>query len=336
MNSPIKVFTFLLICIPLSYLIPETVVFKGGKIRHVKVKKINLDTVFIINEKGKSESISKKSISKIVKKDRTGSESELLAEDEFLRREVKLKSAMEKEKENLLKMEREKFTQRLEKERSELLQKEKIKYDQKLEKEKSEITKKEKDKYDQQLKAELDKEHQESEKSFEAIKQKRTEDGKSSVSAQPTNQTLATSNYFFSPSDKVVALAGPDATCATISDKKQWFILFGTFPINKVRSAEIFKDDGQYRVYLKPTALDIFTSIFLGIFTSVTVKTVFIETCRTEPIYILNENEVNTLIHKKNEVSEGNTSKPAEEQIENKEVKNTEGQDLQLIRTKKE
>jgi hypothetical protein len=307
----------LLICIPLSYLIPEKIVFKGGKIRHVKVKTINLDTVFILNEKGKSESISKKSISKIVKRDKTGNESDLIVEDEFLRREEKLKSAMEKEK-------------------SELLQIEKIKYDQKLEKEKSEITKQEKEKYDQQLKAELDREHRESEKSFEAIKQKKTEDGKSKLDVKPENDGIFTSNYFFSPSDKIVALAGPDANCESIADKKQWFILFGTFPLNKIKSPEVFKNEGQYRVYLKPTVLDVVTSIFLGIMTSVTVKTIYIETCKTEPIYILNENEVNTLIHKKNEASENNTTKPAAEKIEFKEVKNTEGQDLQLIRTKKE
>ncbi len=306
MNSLTILLAFFLIGIPLTYVIPETVVFKDGKVRHVKVKKIDLNTVFILNEKGKQESISKKSISKIVKKDKTGAESDLIVKDEFLRREEKLKTEMEKEKENALKIEKEKYDQRLkaeiEKERIETAKKEKEK------------EKKEKEKYEEQLKAELDKEHEESAKTFEAIKQKKSEDGKSKLDAKPSNENRTTSNYFFSPSDKVIALAGPDAVCASVADKKQWFILFGTFPLNKVKSAEIFKDDGQYRVYLKPTGLDIFTSIFLGILTSVTVKTVYIETCQTEPIYLLNENEVNTLIHKKNEEPEASTKEPVKEE----------------------
>ena len=54
--------------------------------------------------------------------------------------------------------------------------------------------------------------------------------------------------------------------------------------------------------------------------TSVTVKTVFIETCQAEPVYLLNENEVNTLIHK-TEGIETNTKEPTkEEKVESKEV----------------
>ena len=305
--KPKKYLVYLsLLFIPFLKAIPDTITLKGGKTRSVKVQSINLDSVTFLNEKGKTEILKKKSISRIIRKDKTGNESDLILQDEFKRKEEKLKSDLEKEKENALKAEQEKYEQKLKAE---------------LEKERTEVAKKEKEKYDEKLKTELEKEHKEREESFNAIKQKKAEEGKSKLDAKPTNENIATSNYFFSPSNKVVTLAGPDATCSSIADKKQWFILFGTFPINKVKSAEIFKDEGQYRVYLKPTGLDIFASIVLGILTSVTVKTVYIETCRTEPVYLLNENEVNTLIHKNTEVIEANTKEPVkEEKIDSKEA----------------
>lgn len=296
----------ILFFIPILPSLPDTITFKGGKTRTVKVHSISLDSVTVINEKGKKEILKKKSISRIIRKDKTGNESDLIAQDEFSRREEKIKSDLVIEKENAIKLEGEKYEQKLKTE---------------LEKEREEISKKEKEKYEEQLKAELDKEHKESEKTFEAIKQKKATSGNSQLNTKSWYDSFVTSNYFYSPSDKVVALGNPESTCETISDQKQWFVLFGTIPINKVKSTDIFNKEGQYRVYLKPTTLDIISSVFLAIMTSVTVKTVFIETCQAEPVYLLNENEVNTLIHKKTEGIETNTKEPTkEEKVESKEV----------------
>jgi hypothetical protein len=269
------------------------------------VQSINLDSVTFLNEKGKTEILKKKSIARIIRKDKTGNENDLILQDEFLRKEEKLKTEMEKEKENAIREEKEKYEQKLKKE---------------LENKKEEITKFEKEKYEEQRKVELERDQRDREKAFEAIKQKKAASGNSQLNTKSWYDSFVTSNYFYSPSNSIVALANPETNCETISDQKQWFILFGTIPINKVKSTDIFSKEGQYRIYLKPTAIDIISSIFLAVMTSVTVKTVFIETCHVEQVYLLNENEVNTLIHKKTEALETTTEEPLkEEKIDPKE-----------------
>jgi|JI9StandDraft_1071089.scaffolds.fasta_scaffold00333_22 hypothetical protein len=298
------VYLFLLF-IPFLKTIPDTITLKGGKTRSVKVQSINLDSVTFLNEKGKTEILKKKSIARIIRKDKTGNENDLILQDEFLRKEEKLKTEMEKEKENAIREEKEKYEQKLKKE---------------LENKKEEITKFEKEKYEEQRKVELERDQRDREKAFEAIKQKKAASGNSQLNTKSWYDSFVTSNYFYSPSNSIVALANPETNCETISDQKQWFILFGTIPINKVKSTDIFTKEGQYRVYLKPSAIDIISSIFLAVMTSVTVKTVFIETCHVEQVYLLNENEVNTLIHKKTEALETTTEEPLkEEKIDPKE-----------------
>lgn len=73
--------------------------------------------------------------------------------------------------------------------------------------------------------------------------------------------------------------------CKSIGKKHQWYILFGSIPINKINYSEIIPDQNRtYRVSLKTTWLDGILSTFLGIAASVTRKTIDAENCDTKEI----------------------------------------------------
>ncbi len=73
--------------------------------------------------------------------------------------------------------------------------------------------------------------------------------------------------------------------CKSIGKKYQWYVLFGSIPINKVNYSEIMPDQNRtYRVSLKTTWLDGILSTLLGIAASVTRKTIDAESCDPKEI----------------------------------------------------
>ena len=86
---------------------------------------------------------------------------------------------------------------------------------------------------------------------------------------------------------------------------------------------QIFNANGQYRVYLKATAFDIVTSIVLAFWTTLTVKTVMIESCQNQEVINLNTEEVNTLIRKKEFPQTNNPEEAPKDQPENESKENT-------------
>lgn len=95
------------------------------------------------------------------------------------------------------------------------------------------------------------------------------------------------SYYIYSPNSKNISLASSNAECSQLKEIKQWYILFGSVPINEIKTDEIFSDSGQYRVYAKATLADSIISVVFGLTTSFTRKTIFIESCKTEDKIIL-------------------------------------------------
>ncbi len=70
------------------------------------------------------------------------------------------------------------------------------------------------------------------------------------------------------------------SNCKSNGKRYQWYVLFGSVPINKVNYSEILPDQNRtYRVILKTTWLDGILSTFLGIAASVTRKTIDVESC---------------------------------------------------------
>lgn len=70
------------------------------------------------------------------------------------------------------------------------------------------------------------------------------------------------------------------SNCKSNGKKYQWYVLFGSVPINTVNYSEILPDQNHtYRVILKTTWLDGILSTFLGIAASVTRKTIDVESC---------------------------------------------------------
>lgn len=73
--------------------------------------------------------------------------------------------------------------------------------------------------------------------------------------------------------------------CKSIGKKHQWYVLFGSIPINKINYSEIIPDQNRtYRVSLKTTWLDGILSTFLGVAASVTRKTIDAESCDPKEI----------------------------------------------------
>ncbi|RHX79524.1 LIC_13076 family protein [Leptospira yasudae] len=68
--------------------------------------------------------------------------------------------------------------------------------------------------------------------------------------------------------------------CKPSIKKSQWYVLFGSVPINQMDYSEILPDSNKtYRVNLKTTWLDGILSTVLGIAASITRKTIEVESC---------------------------------------------------------
>ncbi|EMJ95703.1 LIC_13076 family protein [Leptospira alstonii] len=75
------------------------------------------------------------------------------------------------------------------------------------------------------------------------------------------------------------------SSCKSNGKKHQWYVLFGSVPINKVDVSEILPDPNRtYRLILKTTWLDAILSTFLGIAASVTRKTIDVESCDSKDV----------------------------------------------------
>lgn len=76
--------------------------------------------------------------------------------------------------------------------------------------------------------------------------------------------------------------------CKVVGNTTQWYVLFGSFPINRIQSSEILPKPNQtYRVTLKTTWLDGISSLILGIAASITRKTIFVEICDSKEIIFI-------------------------------------------------
>ncbi|TGK34499.1 hypothetical protein EHQ12_05515 [Leptospira gomenensis] len=96
-----------------------------------------------------------------------------------------------------------------------------------------------------------------------------------------------TENYRFSAH---VSGTGKEESveCKVVGSATQWYILFGSIPINRVRFAEIFPKPNQpYRVTLKTTWLDGISSLILGVIASVTMKSILVESCDSREIVLI-------------------------------------------------
>ncbi len=79
-------------------------------------------------------------------------------------------------------------------------------------------------------------------------------------------------------------LASKEEKCKSTSSFKNWTALYGTVPISFLnKKPENFLKTSSSRIKEKSSALDIAVSILLGFTTSISMRTVEIETCNSEP-----------------------------------------------------
>ncbi|WCL48412.1 LA_0442/LA_0875 N-terminal domain-containing protein [Leptospira sp. GIMC2001] len=158
----------------------------------------------------------------------------------------------------------------------EIIEMEKQKLKIEFENEKSKIREEEKLKYEKNLETESVKTSNETQLNGELASPERS---------------FTTSNIFYSPGGNAILLAGPNGTCSIEAEKKQWFAIFGSIPINRIDSKDLFPSKGEYRVHLKATALDVVVTIFIGFFTTITVRTVVVEKCKSLTLNLLDVEE---------------------------------------------
>lgn len=158
-----------------------------------------------------------------------------------------------------------------------------------------------------------EKEKEERQKLLEDLKlQKSEEEKKKLANLKPLEKPKNASYYIYSPNTTSISLANSNAECSILKEFKQWYILFGSVPISEIKTDEMFLEDGQYRVYTKATLADSILSVVLGLTTSFTRKTIFIESCKSDDIFILQKNELDTLLDKQKE----NTSEAVIQEME--------------------
>lgn len=112
---------------------------------------------------------------------------------------------------------------------------------------------------------------------------------------------------------------GVPANCKSSSKKYQWYVLFGSIPINKIDSAELLPDSNRnYRVTLRTSWLDGILSTFLGIAASVTRKTIDVEICDLRDVSSV-KNSTSNGMEKTEKESKVDTAKIKEEFIKQNE-----------------
>ncbi|XDD51030.1 hypothetical protein AB3N59_04415 [Leptospira sp. WS92.C1] len=106
--------------------------------------------------------------------------------------------------------------------------------------------------------------------------------------------------------------------CQSGGKNVQWYFLFGSLPINRLRNSEIFPDANKtYRVRIQTTWLDGILSTLLGIAISVTRKTVDVEIC--DPLDTNFEKKSSSFKQSEPELSKAEFSKLKEEFVKQNE-----------------
>lgn len=163
-----------------------------------------------------------------------------------------------------------------------------------------------------------EKEKEERKKFLEELRLQRIEENKKKITTlAPLEKQKNIYYYLYSPNTKNINLADATSECFLQKEIKQWYILFGSIPINEIKTDEIFSETGQYRIYTKATLMDSIMSVVLGLTTSFTRKTIFIESCKSEDIFILQKNEIDALLDKQKESTSESVIKEIEEEDNN-------------------
>ncbi|MCB1190063.1 MAG: OmpA family protein [Leptospiraceae bacterium] len=80
--------------------------------------------------------------------------------------------------------------------------------------------------------------------------------------------------------DKNITLAQGSASCLSGRTFKQWYAFYGSTTMNTLDSNEFFpSEDYAYKIYEKSTVEDTILSLFLGLFTTISRKTIVVEYC---------------------------------------------------------
>lgn len=113
------------------------------------------------------------------------------------------------------------------------------------------------------------------------MKWKKKERSESSKKLSGSNQGYMTQYQFsqiFSHAD--VKLAPPSANCKEYSRSSDWYWLFGSLHITRPNMEVLLpKDDSSIRIRAESNWIDMGTSTVLGILTSITRRTLIVETC---------------------------------------------------------
>lgn len=150
-------------------------------------------------------------------------------------------------------------------------------------------------------------EQEKNDRLFEELNHKQLEIQKSKKPSTEAKESssflggLTISNSYYSPENITITLGDYNSKCNLIQEKKQWFLLFGSVPINNVSSDTIFEKNGHYRVYFKSTALDTIASVVLGLVSSITLKSVYVESCESESEILIKKKELEFILNKNKE-----------------------------------
>lgn len=85
---------------------------------------------------------------------------------------------------------------------------------------------------------------------------------------------------FKSPSGQIIMLGDSESVCEKSESFGQWYLLYGTIPLNMPNSETMFTEEYKtYRVKINSTGFDFFVSTVVCFFTSITRKTIVVEYC---------------------------------------------------------
>lgn len=270
-----NIFKFRIFLIMLSFLFIfdssifsiHTIILKKNQTIKGTVKSQNTESITYLDENGKTKSIAKISVLKIIYRDVQAEEEEKIRKQEELKLEEENKKLAEKHKE------------------------------------------------EQRLLAEQ-----------KMAKQKLIE---------PPESSYLTSFHLGSPKSELsIQLATYDTDCTAMAEFTQYYILFGSFPINKPKLNELLtKDVKAIRVSMKTTYVDLAFSVLLGFFSTATRKTMIIESCDIDGLRVYSDKEINLI--KENAIQEAESNLELKIKQNKLEIERVNS-DLDGIETKKE